>query len=76
MSANCNTIKNVYTYKKGDRPSLDEVYSILGVIPNDVYHQDDINESNIFDPENKNDSGESILFLKDITINIVLCVFD
>ncbi|MCK4786283.1 MAG: hypothetical protein KAV87_21175 [Desulfobacteraceae bacterium] len=61
------------SYLKGDRPQLDEVYDVIGVLPNDAYHQDDLLGSSIL---NDNDSGESILFLKDVDIDITIIVGD
>jgi hypothetical protein len=64
-----------YKYKKGDRPCLDEVYALLGIIPSDAIYQDDIADSKGgHDPDN--DSGESVLFLKDVTIKINISVSD
>lgn len=58
-----------YKYKKGDRPHLDTVYPILGLIPYDAIHQDDIADyQDGMNPDN--DSGESVLFLKNVTIKI------
>ena len=58
-----------YKYKKGDRPHLDEVYMIMGIIPADAYYQDDIAE-NQHGMDSNNDCGESVLFLKNVTIKI------
>lgn len=62
-------MQKTYKFKKGDRPVLDQVYDLLGIIPNDAIHQDDIGEPNS-DINPDNDSGESILFLKNVTIKI------
>ena len=68
-------MKQTYKYKKGDRPHLDEVYDIVNLIPNDAMHQDDLFESR--DGMNpNNDSGESVLFLKDVTIKVEVIVKD
>ena len=56
-----------YKFKKGDRVSLDEVYDIQALIPNDAYDQDDYSDYVI---GGDNDSGESILFLKNVTITV------
>ena len=62
-------MKKTYRYKKGDRPHLDEVYDIVSLIPSDAMHQDDLFDSR--DGHNPdNDGGESVLFLKDVTIKI------
>ena len=63
-------MKHNYKFKKGDRPPLDEVYAILGIIPQDAIHQDDISDPSRYGFAPDNDSGESILFLKNVTIKI------
>ncbi len=62
--------KRKYVFKKGDRPPLDEVYDIISIIPIDATYQDDINDKRI--PEN--DAGESVLFLKDVIVEIKLTI--
>ena len=62
-----------YSFKKGDTLMLDQVYNILGIIPNDTYDQDDIAESTIC---NDNDAGETIRFKKNVDISIKVLVYD
>lgn len=61
-----------FSYKKGERPHLDEVYDILGIIPSDTYFQHDFCDEDARDNNPDFDSGESILFLKDVTITITI----
>ena len=60
--------QRTYRFKKGERPHLDEVCHLLGLLPLDCYYQDDIADSNSHDEDNDNDAGESILFLKNVTV--------
>lgn len=67
-----STKRRVYNFKKGDRPHLDQVMDILGVIDPDFYHQDDIGEAYKYDPKKENDAGESVLFLRDVRITVTV----
>ena len=64
-------MKEIHTYKKGERVHLDDVYRIYNLIPLDCTYQDDINDSTCL---NDNDSGESVLFLKNVKIEISITV--
>ena len=68
------TETTTYRFKKGDRPHLDDVYNILSIIPNETYFQHDIADSNPNDTTEENDSGESILFLKNVTIKVTITI--
>jgi len=58
-----------YKFKKGDTYSLDLVYDLIGIIPLSSYEQDDIADSRYYgDPDN--DCGESVRFIKNVTIKI------
>lgn len=55
-----------FDLKKGKRYDLDKLYTIMGIIPEDTYEQDDPFYSDI----DGNDSGESILMTANVKIEI------
>jgi hypothetical protein len=58
-------MKRTERFLAGDVVALDRVYSILGLIPTEAYQQDDIADRT---PCNGNDCGESVRFVRDVTI--------
>jgi len=61
--------QKTYKFTAGDRYHLDQVYSLLGIIPNDTYEQDDMS---LYRYDNGNDCGESVKFLKNVKIKIIM----
>ena len=58
-----------YRFKVGDVCHLDEVYKIMGLLPESAFLQDDPS-----DPSG--DGGESITFLKNVEISVIVKVTD
>ena len=54
-------------YRKGETYALDQVIKYISVIPNDTFDQDDPSDYTI---TGDNDSGETIRFIKNVTIKI------
>jgi len=63
----------VRKFSKGATYALDQVYDILGLLPSETYHQDDISD---YTPFGGNSCGEEITFLKDVTVKITVSVKD
>ena len=59
-----------HKFKKGDVVHLDTVYNLIGVIPLDTYNQDDIGDTPGGYHVDGNDSGETLRFIKNVTIKI------
>jgi hypothetical protein len=53
----------IYKFKKGQRVNLDDIYPIMGLLPEGSFHQDDISEDG-------GDAGESLLFLENVTVKV------
>lgn len=56
-----------HRFKKGETYTLDQIYDIQGIIPNEAYDQDDIGDWTII---NDNDSGETVRFVKNVELTI------
>jgi len=64
-------MQKTYNYKAGETYSLDDIYFVQGIIPQDAYDQDDAgNWSHV----NDNDSGETVRFTKNVKIKIDVVV--
>jgi hypothetical protein len=66
-------MKTKYTFLNGKTYHLDHAYAVLALIPVDCYDQDDTADRKY---TNQNDSGETLRFIKTVTITVDVKVKD